>query len=250
MSVDDDNHPAKVGEGEGGGGGEGIERKENASGNRLYSRTSGFESMIINDNDHSGRIWLHAFYHSVVVCIGAGVLALPFATSHLGYIGAVVMALLVSSGSYYTATLLISLQTPDQGTYSEVADAIMGGTWFSRRVVRPFQLLYLFPISAVFLVLGGNSMYEMDRIINGNVPIISEKVYEVIVSAPFCCCCCCCIHVYIFAVNILYTRSDSRFLFILRPISYNTAKMNSFPSQYKQNKTKQNRCPSLYFVFL
>jgi len=143
--------------------------------------------MIINndgssDVDHSGRIWLHAFYHSVVVCIGAGALALPFATSHLGYIGAVVVALLVSSGSYYTATLLISLQTPDQGTYSEVADAIMGGTWFSRRVVRPFQLLYLFPISAVFLVLGGNAMYEMDKIINGNTAILSEKVYVSIMS--------------------------------------------------------------------
>jgi len=150
---------------------------------RVYSRRSGFES-IIDDGHHSGRVWLHAFYHSVVVSIGAGVLSLPYATAHLGYVGAVAMALIVSSGSYYTATLLISLQTPDQGTYSEVADAIMGGTWFSKRVVRPFQVLYIFPISAVFLVLGGNAMYEMDRITNGNdSTALSQKVWVSIVSA-------------------------------------------------------------------
>ena len=151
---------------------------------RLYARTSGFESMI-DDGRHNGRVWLHAFYHSVVVCIGAGVLSLPYATAHLGYAGAVAMALVVSSGSYYTATLLISLQTPDQGTYSEVADAIMGGTWFSTRVLRPFQILYLFPISAVFLVLGGNAMYELDVITNGNddSAALSKKVWVSIVSA-------------------------------------------------------------------
>jgi len=150
---------------------------------RLYARTSGFESMI-DDGRHNGRVWLHAFYHSVVVCIGAGVLSLPYATAHLGYAGAVAMALVVSSGSYYTATLLISLQTPDQGTYSEVADAIMGGTWFSTRVLRPFQILFLFPISAVFLVLGGGAMYELDMITNGNgdSTALSHKVWVSIMA--------------------------------------------------------------------
>jgi hypothetical protein len=170
-----------------GGGGKDNNKPHNTknikNNSRVYSRTSGFGSTI-DAGHHSGRIWLHAFYHSVVVSIGAGVLSLPYATAHLGYGGAVAMALIVSSGSYYTATLLISLQTPDQGTYSEVADAIMGGTWFSRRVVRPFQILYIFPISAVFLVLGGNAMYEMDRITSGNdSPAVSEKVWVSIVSA-------------------------------------------------------------------
>jgi hypothetical protein len=177
VEIDVDN-PSKGG----GGGGGGKDNNKPRNSSRIYSRTSGFDS-IIDDGHHPGRIWLHAFYHSIAVAIGAGVLSLPYATAHLGYAGAVAMALIVSSGSFYTATLLISLQTPDQGTYSEVADGIMGGTWFSRRVVRPFQMLYLFPIAAVFLVLGGNAMYEMDIITNGDGnSSISKKVWVSIVS--------------------------------------------------------------------
>ena len=31
--------------------------------------------------EHSKWIWFHAFYHSVVVCIGTGILGLPYAVS-------------------------------------------------------------------------------------------------------------------------------------------------------------------------
>jgi len=34
-----------------------------------------------HDDQHSEWVWLHAFYHSVVVCIGTGILALPYAVS-------------------------------------------------------------------------------------------------------------------------------------------------------------------------
>ena len=34
-----------------------------------------------HDDQHSEWLWLHAFYHSVVVCIGTGILALPHAVS-------------------------------------------------------------------------------------------------------------------------------------------------------------------------
>ena len=88
--------------------------------------------------------------------------------------------IIVACGSYYTALSLISLQTPSQGTYSEVAAGIMGNR-FSKVVVRPFQFLLFFSLSPVFLLVGGTAMQTMEGLTEGGGDI-SLKIWITVVS--------------------------------------------------------------------
>eukprot|EP00529_Nitzschia_sp_RCC80_P024138 CAMPEP_0113446716 /NCGR_PEP_ID=MMETSP0014_2-20120614/3857_1 /TAXON_ID=2857 /ORGANISM="Nitzschia sp." /LENGTH=448 /DNA_ID=CAMNT_0000337831 /DNA_START=505 /DNA_END=1848 /DNA_ORIENTATION=+ /assembly_acc=CAM_ASM_000159 len=105
--------------------------------------------------------WLQAAYHSIVTIIGTGILGFPYATSYLGFAGGSMMIIFATLGCFYTAHLLTDLQKPDQGTYTEVADAIMG-QGFSNYGVRPFQLLNFFPTAAVMILVGGTAMFTLD----------------------------------------------------------------------------------------
>ena len=110
--------------------------------------------------------WLQAAYHSIVTIIGTGILGFPYATMYLGFAGGSMMIIFATLGCFYTAHLLADLQKPDQGTYTEVADAIMG-QGFSNYGVRPFQLLNFFPTAAVMILVGGTSMFTLDGL-DGN----------------------------------------------------------------------------------
>lgn len=127
-----------------------------------------------DDPNHTKYVWLHAFYHSVVVCIGTGILGLAHATAYLGYIGMAFLMTFVAICSYYTANLLIVCQTSSsEGTYSEVAETIMGKR-FAIWCVRPFQFLAFFCFQPTFIVVGSQSMVALDgldgtQILPGNI---------------------------------------------------------------------------------
>lgn len=114
--------------------------------------------------DHTKYIWLHAFYHSLVATIGTGILGFPYAASHFGYAGSVILITAVSAYCYYTAILLVGLQEKDQGTYSEVCEGVMGAR-FARWTVRPLQYLNFFPVNAVMILVGGMAFAEMDSLL-------------------------------------------------------------------------------------
>jgi len=126
---------------------------------------------------HSKYIWLHAFYHSIVTMIGTGILGFPYATSYLGWYGASIFITCLSACCYYTAILLIDLQEKGQGTYSEVADNIMG-VGFSRFTVRPAQFLNFFPLTAIMILVGGQALATVDSL--DGVQHISERWWLVI----------------------------------------------------------------------
>ena len=89
------------------------------------------------------------------------------------------MIMFASLECFYTAHLLTDLQKPDQGTYTEVADAIMG-QGFSNYGVRPFQLLNFFPTAAVMILVGGTSMFTLDGL-DGN-QTLDQTAWIAIVS--------------------------------------------------------------------
>jgi len=125
------------------------------------------ESLKIDDNVvHSNYMWVYAFYHSIVAIIGTGILGFPYATSYLGWYGGTIFITAASAFCYYTATLLIGLQQVGQGTYSEVADAIMG-KGYSRYTVRPAQYLMFFPTVAIMILIGGQALSSIDLLVDG-----------------------------------------------------------------------------------
>jgi len=118
-------------------------------------------------NGHPKYVWLHALYHLVVATIGTGILGYPFAMSFLGWAGGPIFLIAFSGYCYYTALLLIGLQGKGQGTYSEIADGVMGNTRFSKLTVVPAQYLYFFPIVATMILVGGTAMSTIDELVNG-----------------------------------------------------------------------------------
>ena len=123
--------------------------------------------------------WLQAAYHSIVTIIGTGILGFPYATMYLGFAGGSMMIIFATVGCFYTAHLLTDLQKPDQGTYTEVADSIMG-QGFSNYGVRPFQLLNFFPTATVMILVGGTAMFTLDGL-DGNQKL-DETAWIAIVS--------------------------------------------------------------------
>lgn len=122
--------------------------------------------------------WLHALYHSVVAMVGGGILGFPYATSFFGYAGAAIFITFSSVATYYCSIILIDLQELGQGTYSEVADAVMGEGW-SRFTVRPAQFLAFFPTAAVMMVIGGTALHEIDTLVDGK-ETLSMRLWLVI----------------------------------------------------------------------
>ena len=92
----------------------------------------------------------------------------------------------LSACCYYTAILLIDLQEKGQGTYSEVADNIMG-VGFSRFTVRPAQFLNFFPLTAIMILVGGQALATVDSL--DGVQHINKRWWLVIVSFIYYYCC-------------------------------------------------------------
>jgi len=114
-------------------------------------------------DEHSPYVWLTGAYHLLVAIIGTGILGFPMAFSYLGFVGGTVTLVLITISSIYTAMLLIGVQEQGQKSYSDIADSIMG-TRFSNRWVKPFQLLGFFPTTCVMLLIGGQSIFSMERL--------------------------------------------------------------------------------------
>ena len=65
----------------------------------------------------------------------------------------VIVLTFVAGFSLYNASLLIECQSPSEGTYSEVAEAVMGRK-FAMYFVRPLQFLQFFLIAPIFILIG------------------------------------------------------------------------------------------------
>jgi amino acid permease len=141
------------------------------SGARNNKKRSTIKSMEIDndvDDQHLSKCtWLHAFYHSVVVCIGTGILGLPHAAAYLGYAGMTILLTFVTVCTFYTANLLIVCQNASrERSYTEVAKSIMGRK-FAVWCVRPFQFLQFFCVLPVFIVVGAQGIQTMDTMAYG-----------------------------------------------------------------------------------
>lgn len=131
---------------------------------------------------HSKYLWLRAAYHCLVTIVGTGILGFPYATANFGWGGSVVIITLSTAGAFYTSILLIFMQEPDHGTYSEVANGVMGRKNFANWYVRPFQYLNFFPTAAVMILVGGNAMSTMDTMTNGTSSL-SVRSWSVVMGA-------------------------------------------------------------------
>ncbi len=80
--------------------------------------------------------WYHAAFHTITAVVGAGVLGLPSAFSHLGWAGGLSLLSIFTVTSLYTSYLLASLHERGDkryNTYRERGEGIFGalgwGTW-------------------------------------------------------------------------------------------------------------------------
>ena len=74
-------------------------------------------------------------------------------------------------------------RTHRQGTYTEVADAIMG-KGFSRFTVRPAQYINFFPTAAIMILVGGTALATIDSL--DGKQTLSLRLWMVIVSNQYC----------------------------------------------------------------
>lgn len=98
------------------------------------------------------------------------------------YIQAAIFIIVFSAYCYYTALLLVGLQESDYGTYSEIADGVMGKSkgGFSKYTVVPAQYMYFFPMVATMIIVGGTAMSTMDTLANNGKETLSLKLWMVV----------------------------------------------------------------------
>lgn len=112
--------------------------------------------------------WADVLYHSITAMIGAGVLGLPAALSHLGWIGGACFLTFSIVVSWYTYKLLVYMhEVPDLGSkvggirrldrYDQLADYVLGPKR-GKAVLLPFQLAVLVGIAVTYTVVGGDSL--------------------------------------------------------------------------------------------
>jgi len=100
-----------------------------------------------------------------------------------GWAGGATIITFVTASAIYTAFLLVSIQEPHHGTYSEVANDAMGREGFANVWVRPFQYLNFFPTVAVMILIGGQAMSTMDEMSNGSdEQVLSERMWTVVMG--------------------------------------------------------------------
>ncbi|OEU09090.1 hypothetical protein FRACYDRAFT_248980 [Fragilariopsis cylindrus CCMP1102] len=130
-----------------------VDDDDNNKGDGASKSDTQSETSSEQGQQHSKYIWLLAFYHSIVT-------SRTFVT-----LATSIFITCLSACCYYTAILLIDLREKGQGTYSEVADNIMG-VGFSRFTV------------PIMILIGGQALATVDSL-NG-VQNISERWWLVI----------------------------------------------------------------------
>jgi len=111
--------------------------------------------------------WLDILYHSITAMVGAGVLGLPAALSHLGWAGGIIFLIFSIWVSWHTYKLLVYMhEVPDLGKaggirrldrYDQLAEYVFGKRR-GKAILLPFQMAVLVGIAITYTVVGGDSL--------------------------------------------------------------------------------------------
>ncbi|KAJ0024245.1 hypothetical protein Pint_07510 [Pistacia integerrima] len=113
--------------------------------------------------------WWYSTFHNVTAMVGAGVLGLPFAMSHLGWIPGVFTILASWLITLYSLWQMVEMHEIVPGKrfdrYSELGEHVFGpklGYW----IVMPQQMLVQVASDIVYMVTGGKSLLKVFELIN------------------------------------------------------------------------------------
>lgn len=112
--------------------------------------------------------WLDVLYHSITAMVGAGVLGLPAAFAHLGWVGGIIFLAFSFWVSWHTYMLLVYMhEVPDLGSkggvrrmdrYDQLADYVWG-KGRGKKILLPFQMAMLIGMGITYTVVGGESLH-------------------------------------------------------------------------------------------
>jgi len=119
--------------------------------------------------------WMDILYHSITAMVGAGVLGLPAALSHLGWAGGAIFLLFSIWVSWHTYKLLVYMhEVPDLDSkggikrldrYDQLAEYVFGKRR-GKTILLPFQLAVLIGIAITYTVVGGDSLYAFAELMS------------------------------------------------------------------------------------
>jgi len=124
--------------------------------------------------------WLDILYHSITAMVGAGVLGLPAALSHLGWAGGVLFLIFSIWVSWHTYKLLVYMhEVPDLGSpkggirrldrYDQLAEYVFGKKR-GKAILLPFQMAVLVGIAITYTVVGGDSLSAFAHAAGSHLP--------------------------------------------------------------------------------
>lgn len=143
-------------------------------------------------NMHACR--LDIAYHSVTAMIGAGVLGLPAALSHLGWAGGMVFMLFSFWVSWHTYKLLVYMhEVPDLDykagngvrrldRYDQLAEYVLGKRR-GKMVLMPFQLGALVGIAITYTVVGGDNLAAFAASTSPSGPVMGNWAFYILFGA-------------------------------------------------------------------
>ncbi|CAI0456804.1 unnamed protein product [Linum tenue] len=131
--------------------------------------------------------WWYAAFHNVTAMVGAGVLSLPYAMSHLGWGPGTVILVLSWVITLYTLWQMVEMHEMIPGKrldrYHELGQAAFGEK-LGLYIVVPQQLICEVGVDIVYMVTGGKSLQKIYNLACGDCKNIKLTYFIMIFASP------------------------------------------------------------------
>ncbi|CAI0457442.1 unnamed protein product [Linum tenue] len=131
--------------------------------------------------------WWYAAFHNVTAMVGAGVLSLPYAMSHLGWGPGTVILVLSWVITLYTLWQMVEMHEMIPGKrldrYHELGQAAFGKK-LGLYIVVPQQLICEVGVDIVYMVTGGKSLQKIYNLACGDCKNIKLTYFIMIFASP------------------------------------------------------------------